>query len=440
MSWYEESVIYQIYPLGFCGAPKKNNGRLVPRIRKVLDWIPYYKELGINVILFNPIFESDRHGYDTREYTKVDVRLGSNRDFQEVAESLHKNGIRIMLDGVFNHVGRGFFAFQDVILNRDRSRYKDWFYIRFNEDSPYKDGFGYVGWEGHYDLVKLNLDNEEVVEYLFSAIKQWITDYGIDGLRVDVAYCIDKQFLRRLREFTTSLKEDFVLTGEVLFGDYNIFVNQEMLQSCTNYECYKGVYSSLNDLNLYEINYSLNRQFSKRQNGIYRGLKLLNFVDNHDVSRIASILKDEEELPLAYTLLFTMPGVPCIYYGSEWGEKGEKKDGDYKLRPKFKEPIKNEFFLLHEMLVQIYKHEKALQYGDYETISITSKQLAFKREYKGEMIVVLLNAENRQTKISLAGIKGEALNLLTNQIVIVDNEALMEAYDVMLIKLSSCKK
>ncbi|MDO5291439.1 MAG: alpha-amylase family glycosyl hydrolase [bacterium] len=439
MSWYEESVIYQIYPLGFCGAPKKNNGKLVPRIRKVVDWIPYYKELGIDVILFNPIFESEIHGYDTKEYRKVDVRLGNNEDFKYVSEELHKNGIRVMLDGVFNHVGRGFFAFQDVLKNREDSRYKDWFYIRFEEDSPYRDGLGYVGWEGHYDLVKLNLENEEVVEYLFSAIRQWVQEFNLDGLRIDVAYCINKHFLKRLRTFTASLKEDFILTGEVLFGDYNIFVNDQMLHSCTNYECYKGIHSSLNDLNLFEINYSLNRQFSRRQNGIYQRLSLLNFVDNHDVSRIASILNDKEELPLAYTLLFTMPGVPCIYYGSEWGEKGDKKDGDNKLRPKFKAPVKNQYFIFHQLLISIYKQEKALQYGDYDTIMISNKQLVFKREYKGESILVLLNAENKQKNVSLGEIKGEATNLLTKEVAVLEDEITMEPYDVMLFKLSACK-
>lgn len=439
MGWYEESVMYQIYPLGFCGAPKKNNGRLVHRIRKVAEYIPYFKELGIDVLVMNPVFESDKHGYDTRDYNRLDVRLGENEDLAYVSSELHKNGIRLMLDGVFNHVGRGFFAFQDVLEKREASNYKDWFYIRFHENNVYEDGLSYDGWEGHYDLVKLNLNNEEVVQYIFETIRHWVTEFDVDGLRIDVAYCLNKQFLRRLREFTNTLKEDFVLIGEVLFGDYNIFVNDEMLQSCTNYECYKGVYSSLNDLNLFEINYSLNRQFNYRQNGIYHGKKLLSFIDNHDVSRIASILKDESELPLAYTLLFTMPGVPCIYYGSEWGEKGEKKDGDNKLRPKAKKAEKNEAYYLHKRLIELYHQEKALQYGEYETVSITNRQLAFKREYKGETIFVALNADNKAASIPLNEVKGEVTNLLTGTPLDIDRKVNLEAYDVTILKLPLAK-
>lgn len=439
MSWYEESVVYQIYPLGFCGAPKKNNGKLVHRIRKIVDYIPYFKELGIDVLMLNPVFESDKHGYDTRDYNCLDVRLGTNEDFAFVSEELHKNGIRLMIDGVFNHVGRGFFAFQDVLEHREASRFKDWFHIRFHENNVYEDGLSYDGWEGHYDLVKLNLYNEEVIQYLFDAIKNWVEQFQIDGLRIDVAYCLNKQFLRRLRDYTKQLKKDFIMVGEVLFGDYNIFVNDEMLQSCTNYECYKGVYSSLNDLNLFEINYSLNRQFNYRQNGIYRGKKLLSFIDNHDVSRIASIVKDEKELPLAYTLLFTMPGTPCIYYGSEWGEKGDKKDGDNKLRPKAGKPVKNDTYYLHKRLIEIYHQEKALQYGEYETISVTNRQLVFKREYKGEAVLVVLNADSHAAVIPLNEIKGELMNLLTEEPVMVDRQVALEGYDITILKLPLAK-
>ncbi|MCR5623921.1 MAG: cyclomaltodextrinase, partial [Lachnospiraceae bacterium] len=330
--WAFESVFYQFYPLGMTGAPFENDGVLEHRILKVKDWIPHLKKLGINAIYFSPLFESDTHGYNTRDYRKLDVRLGTNDDFKEVTKALHENGIKVVLDGVFNHVGRGFFGFQDVLTNRYESRYKDWFHISFEGNSNYNDGLWYEGWEGNYDLVKLNLRNEEVINYLLESVKYWIDEFEIDGLRLDVAYMVDRDFLKRLRSACDSWKDEFFLVGEILGGDYKTIMNDEMCHSATNYECYKGLHSSFNSLNLFEIIHSLKRQFGPENWTLYRGKHLLSFVDNHDVSRVASVLSNEKHLPLIYTLMFTMPGIPCVYYGSEWGIKGNKSDGDPALR------------------------------------------------------------------------------------------------------------
>ena len=253
--WAYESVFYQIYPLGFCGAPFENDGVEQSRILKVLDWIPHMKELGVNAIYFSPVFESDTHGYNTRDYKKIDCRLGTNDDFKKVWEALHENGIKVVLDGVFNHVGRGFYQFQDVLQNRENSRYLDWFHINLGGNSNYNDGLWYEGWEGNYDLVKLNLRNEEVINHILDSVNTWIDEFDIDGLRLDVAYCLDHDFVRRLRSFTDSKKADFYLLGEMLHGDYNQMVNDTMLHSATNYECYKGLHSSFNSMNMYEINH-----------------------------------------------------------------------------------------------------------------------------------------------------------------------------------------
>ena len=182
--WAYESVFYQIYPLGFCGAPFENDGVPEHRILKVNDWIGHIKELGANAIYFSPLFESDTHGYNTRDYTKVDTRLGTNEDFAKVCGNLHKEGIKVVLDGVFNHVGRGFWAFEDVVKNRENSPYVSWFSrIDFGGNSNYNDGLWYEGWEGNYDLVKLNLRNEDVIQHIFSAIRGWVEEFDIDGLR-----------------------------------------------------------------------------------------------------------------------------------------------------------------------------------------------------------------------------------------------------------------
>ena len=253
--------IYSIYPLGFCGAPFENDGVLTPRIRKVIDWIPHIKNLGANAIYFSPVFESDTHGYNTRDFRKIDVRLGTNNDFADVCKALHKEGIKVVLDGVFNHVSRGFWAFQDVLEKHWDSPYKDWFHISFDGNSNYNDGLWYEGWEGNYDLVKLNLCHPDVKQHIFDSIRSWVEEFDIDGLRLDVAYCLDENFVRELRAFCDSLKPDFFLVGEMLHGDYNRLMNDSMLHSATNYECYKGLFSSFNSMNMFEIVHSLLRQF-----------------------------------------------------------------------------------------------------------------------------------------------------------------------------------
>jgi len=391
--WAYESVFYQIYPLGFCGAPFENDGVLTSRILKVKDWTEHIKKLGANAIYFSPIFESDTHGYNTRDYRKIDCRLGTNEDFKEVCDHLHKNGIKVVLDGVFNHAGRGFFAFQDVVKNRENSRYLSWFHIDLNGNSNYNDGLWYEGWEGNYDLVKLNLGNEEVVQYLLESVRFWIDNFDIDGIRLDVAYCLSPEFVSRLRSFCDGLKEDFFLVGEMLHGDYNRLMNDSMLHSATNYECYKGLYSSFNSMNMFEINHSLLRQFGPENWTLYKGKHLLCFVDNHDVSRVASILTNKKHLPLIYALLFGMPGIPCIYYGSEWGAEANKSQGDPALRACFDKPLSNELTEFISVLSSIKKKSTALNYGGFASSLLTNKQCVIERNCNGDRIFVAINAD-----------------------------------------------
>lgn len=392
--WAYESVFYQIYPLGFCGAPFENDGIQEHRIRKVMDWIPHLIKLGVDAVYFSPVFESDTHGYNTRDYRRIDVRLGTNDDFKEVCKRLHENGIRVVLDGVFNHVGRGFGPFQDVLKNRESSQYVNWFYrIAFDGNSNYNDGLWYEGWEGNYDLVKLNLHNEDVVNYLLESVRFWVDEFDIDGLRLDVAYSLDENFVRRLRGFTQGLKQDFYLLGEMLHGDYNRLMNDAMLHSATNYECYKGLYSSFNSMNMFEINHSLMRQFGPENWTLYKGKHLLSFVDNHDVTRVASILSNEKHLPLIYALLFGMPGIPCVYYGSEWGEKADKHQGDLALRPSFEKPVWNELTDWIQKLSQAKRKSKALNYGSFRSVVLTNKQCIFERCEQDEKVLVAINAD-----------------------------------------------
>ena len=411
--WAYESVFYQIYPLGFCGAPFENDGVLTPRIRKVIDWIPHIKNLGANAIYLSPVFESDTHGYNTRDFRKIDVRLGTNEDFADVCQALHKEGIKVVLDGVFNHVGRGFWAFQDVLEKRWDSPYKDWFHISFDGNSNYNDGLWYEGWEGNYDLVKLNLCHPDVKQHIFDSIRSWVEEFDIDGLRLDVAYCLDENFVRELRAFCDNLKPDFFLVGEMLHGDYNRLMNDSMLHSATNYECYKGLFSSFNSMNMFEIIHSLLRQFGPENWTLYRGKHLLCFVDNHDVSRIASNLTNEQHLPLIYALCFGMPGIPCVYYGSEWGAKANKSEGDPALRACFDAPVENDLTVWISKLAAAKKASNALNYGDFRSVVLTNRQCIFERKTDSERVLVAINADNVPYTAHFDAGCGTAVDLIT---------------------------
>ena len=384
-------IVYQIYPFGFCGTPKENNGIRTHSIRKVMDWIPHLQKLGITDVLFNPVFESDRHGYDTRDYSRIDCRLGTNDDFRDVCAALHEAGISVILDGVYNHVGRGFFAFQDVLGKKYDSRYKDWFFINFG-DSWNSDGFSYADWEGHHELVKLNLRNEEVRRYLIERTDRWISEFRIDGLRLDVAYMVDRDFMRELCAHVRAYAPDFLFLGEMIGGDYNVLLKECGLDSVTNYECRKGLYSSMNSRNLFEIGYSLNRQFGNDPWTLYRGEHLLSFADNHDVDRIASTLQDQKDLPLTYSLMFAMPGMPCIYYGSEWGAEGKRtRYSDDALRPCFEKPEWNSLCSHIAALSRMRRENPVLTDGNYTQAYIRNEQLVFRRKDQDKTLLFALN-------------------------------------------------
>ena len=413
--WAYESVFYQIYPLGFCGAPFENDGVLEHRILKVLDWIPHMEKLGIDAIYFSPVFESDTHGYNTRDYSKIDCRLGTNEDFKQVVQALHAHGIKVVLDGVFNHVGRGFHAFQDVVKNRENSPYLHWFHISLEGNSNYNDGLWYEGWEGNYDLVKLNLGNEEVVQHILNSVKGWVDEFDIDGLRLDVAYCLSDEFCRRLRGYCDGLKNDFFILGEVLHGEYGRMLAQKNIHSVTNYQCYKGLYSAFNSYNMFEIIHSLLRLFGPEDWTVARGAHLLSFVDNHDVTRVASILENPAHLPLIYAMTFGMPGIPCVYYGSEWGAMAQKSEGDPALRACFEQPVFNELSEWISKLAEAKKHSKALNYGGFRSVVLTNRQCIFERNCDGERVFVAINADGAPYTAHFDAGCGRAVDLISGE-------------------------
>ena len=441
MEWFKKAVIYQIYPIGYCGAPRNNPFSPAPpvgegRILRVIDHIPEIKRLGFTAVMFNPLFESTKHGYDTIDFNNIDPRLGTKEDFKKVCDALHENGIKVILDAVFNHVGRDFIHFKDVRENKYNSHYKDWFHIR-DGNSNFNDGFYYEGWEGHFDLVKLNLFNPDVKKHLFDAVSGWVRDYDIDGLRLDVAYSLEHNFLRELRVHCKGLKQDFWLMGETLHGDYNTWMNPEMLDSVTNYECYKGLYSSFNELNMYEIAYSLgNRQFGA--GGLYKGKQLYCFVDNHDVGRIASVIKDIRHIEAIYTLMFTMPGVPGVYYGSEYGVTGGKREGDDALRPEFILGNYKDTPLTKTIAKLANAHTvlKPLCVGDYRQVILNNQYFAFARSCDGETVYTLINASSNTQGFNL-GDSGQYKDVLNGKVFDISGNIDVPAFGAMVLYSSS---
>lgn len=397
-NWVNQAVFYHIYPLGLFGAPWHNDGVQAYRLDKLLDWTTHMRAINVNALYIGPLFESSCHGYDTKDYYNVDKRLGSNDSFAYICDQLHKAGIRIVLDGVFNHVGREFWAFKDVQEKGEESQYCDWFYgLTFERKSPKGDPFWYEGWNGHYDLVKLNLKNPDVVNHLLGAVESWIEKFNIDGIRLDAADCIDLDFFKELNEFTKSRNKDFWLMGEITHSDYNNWVSDNLLDSVTNYECHKELFSSHNDHNYIEIAHCLERQFGT--NGTYKNIFTYNFLDNHDVNRISEMLTNSNDLENVYTLMYTMPGAPSVYYGSEWAIKGARtRHSDKALRPQLdinNIPYPNLQLCKHiRRLGSIKRGLSVFKYNNYENVLIRNEQLVFKRFCDGQTVYIALNLAN----------------------------------------------
>ena len=404
-----------MYPLGMTGAPLENSPDtpVVHRFEDLDKWVPHMKDLGCTALYIGPLFESSSHGYDTRDYRLTDRRLGDNEDFIHFVKLCHQAGIRVVVDGVFNHTGREFFAFRDIQEKREHSPYCGWYRgVNFGWDSPFHDGFSYEAWQGHYELPCLNLQNPEVKQYLFDVIRYWVDTFDIDGIRLDCANVMDFQFMKEMRTATAPMKNDFWLMGEVIHGEYSRWVNDEMLHSVTNYELHKSLYSGLNDHNFFEIAHNVRRL----QN---IGTRLYTFLDNHDENRIASKLKEKAHLPLAWLLLYTLPGIPSVYYGDEWAMEGVRtRDSDRALRPAISmengQKLDCELTELIRQLGQIHTEHECFHSGQYQELLLTNRQYAFSRSSKNSLTVTAANSDDGESTLSIpVGVSaGQAVNLI----------------------------
>ena len=419
MSWYNEAIFYHIYPLGLTGAPKENNyGTPVHRLNTLLPWIDHIKEIGCTALYIGPLFESVGHGYETTDYKKLDSRLGTNEDLTNFVKACHEKGIRVIFDGVFNHTGRDFFAFKDIQKNREHSPYVNWYCnVNFGGNTEYNDGFSYENWGGYNLLVKLNQLNPEVQNYICDVIRFWVSEFDIDGIRLDAADVLDFDFMRILRHTADEVKKDFWLMGEVIHGDYSRWVNGQTLHSVTNYALHKALYSGHNDHNYFEIAHTV----KYLQN--MGDLDLYNFVDNHDVERIHTKLQNKAHFAPVHVLLYTLPGVPSIYYGSEFGIDGKKeKFSDASLRPALDlndyadAATKNPCTALIAALGKVRQGTPALSYGSYAELALTNRQFAFARDLEGIRVIVTVNNDDSDAEMNLpTGSAPEYVGALTGQ-------------------------
>ena len=425
MSWYNEAVFYHIYPLGLTGAPKQNEyGEPVHRLNTLLPWIDHIKEIGCTALYIGPLFESVGHGYETTDYRKLDSRLGDNEDLKNFVAACHEKGIKVIFDGVFNHTGRDFFAFKDIQEKRQNSPYVNWYCnVNFSGNTEYNDGFSYENWGGYNLLVKLNQRNPDVQNYICDVIRFWVSEFDVDGIRLDAADVLDFDFMKQLRRTAEDVKPDFWLMGEVIHGDYSRWVNGSTLHSVTNYALHKALYSGHNDHNYFEIAHTV----KYLQN--MGDLDLYNFVDNHDVERIYTKLSNKAHFAPVHVLLYTLPGVPSIYYGSEFGIEGRKeRTSDDNLRPAlnladYADAVeKNPCTALVSALGKVRQNTPALNYGSYAELMLTNRQYAFARDLDGVRVIVTVNNDDNAASMDLAaGNAAEYVGTLTGEKAAVEN-------------------
>jgi len=403
VEWIRDTVWWHVYPLGFFGAEKlalPPDAMPNPRLRSFETWFDYVCHLGCNGILLAPLFSSESHGYDTTDFYNLDSRLGTNADLIWFIESCRERNIRVVFDGVFNHVGRSFGPFQDVRQHRQQSHFASWFLIDWNNGAN-EDGFSYVNFEGHHRLVKLNHNNPEVVDYVVNVINHWL-GFGIDGWRLDAAYAVAPHFWQQVLDRVRQKFPDAWFLGEVIHGDYVNSVRQGHLESVTQYELWKAIWSALNDRNFFELSHALNR------NNDFSKVFLPNtFIGNHDVTRIATELKDVRDVELALAVLCTVPGTPSIYYGDEqlWMARKEKRaGGDDAIRPCFPSHPQllsgnSSAFDTYRDLIWLRRNNPWIASSQIKMITLTNQTSVYETKCGANRFFVALNVSDSEFKI-----------------------------------------
>jgi cyclomaltodextrinase len=398
--WVTHAVWWQVYPLGFVGAEAEGGTRLpvAHRLERLLAWLDYVVELGASGLMLGPIFAASTHGYDTTDHFRIDPRLGDEGDFDALVGAAHQRGLRVVLDGVFNHVGREFPAFRQVLAEGPRAATASWF--RLSWPSRAKPGVepDYATFEGHRALVALNHDEPAIADYVAEVMTYWL-GRGADGWRLDAAYAVPSRFWAAVLPRVRAAHPDAYIFGEVIRGDYDRITHEGGLDAVTQYELWKAVWSALNDRNFFELAWAL-----ERHNRLLDSFVPLTFVGNHDVTRLASRLADDRHLPHAIAILLTCGGTPSIYAGDEQAFRGVKEDragGDDAIRPAFPAspgelaPYGWPTYRLHQKLIGLRRRNPWLHVAQTQPVHLANEQITYETRSGEHRLLVALNLGDR---------------------------------------------
>ncbi|MGV0746336.1 alpha-amylase family protein [Mycolicibacterium sp. XJ870] len=398
-AWVTHAIWWQVYPLGFVGAfpadpaPTPDQHRL----RRIVEWLDHAVELGASGVALGPVFESRTHGYDTTDHFRIDQRLGDDADFDHLITEAHRRGLRVLLDGVFNHVGTDFGRYREALEGGGDHPASTWFRRRGAQS-------GFDTFEGHGELIALNHDNPEVVEYTAGVLRHWL-GRGADGWRLDAAYAVPDRFWAQVLPTVRREFGDAWFVGEVIHGDYPATVHAATFDSVTQYELWKAIWSALNDGNFHELDWAL-----QRHNDFLETFVPLTFIGNHDVTRIASQLENPQHLEHALVILLTTGGTPSVYAGDESAYRGVKEDrrgGDDAVRPEFSSPPSDsdspgaDMRRLHQYLIGVRRRHPWLHTATTSAVALTNTQYVYRTAGDTGALLVALNIDDAPLRLSL---------------------------------------
>ena len=438
--WAKGAVMYQIMVDRFCNGDTSNDvvdneyvyiGKGVSAIKDwneipaadgtrqfyggdlqgVIDKLDYLQKLGVEVIYFNPLFVSpSNHKYDTTDYTKIDPSFGDGDTMKVLCKEAHEKGIRIMVDAVFNHCGRKFAPWMDVLKNGKNSRYADWFMVENWEqigkraDTRDRRFYSFAFSDG---MPKLNTNNEEVIQYFCKICEDWIRDYDIDGIRFDVGNEVSHRFLKRIREHLKKIKPDIYLLGEI-WHDASQWLLGDEYDSVMNYPLLSGIHDFFLDQTMKkeEFEYMVNRcytMYMQQNNNV-----LFNLLDSHDTERLINRLHNLDIFYQQLAILFTLPGSPCIYYGTEIAMEGAHDPDCRRCMPwsEIESDENQERIGTINRLIMLRRNEKTCRSPHFHFPNTYENGRCVeyvKIDEEGNKIEVLLNASNENVKVKGEG-------------------------------------
>ena len=416
--WVADAIFYQIFPDRFRNGNKlndpdntKNWDDLPPSskdfyggdLEGIIENLDYIKDLGVNAIYLTPIFKSpSNHKYDTEDYYTIDPHFGNNKTFRELVHQIHKRGMRIILDGVFNHCGWNFFAFQDVLKKGNASKYWEWFTIdkfpiEFEPEPTYR------CWAGVKDMPEFNTDNPEVRKYLLNVVRYWIEEYDIDGWRLDTVEYLEPSFVKEIRKVAKETKEDAYVLGEVVGIASSWFKGGGYLDGVMNYKLWETVveFFAKGTIDAQMFNHTV--RFIRLSYPKWANYSMYNLIGSHDRARFMTISgMDDRKVTLALSFLFTYIGAPAIFYGDEIGMMGENDPDcrrpfpwdESKWNKKILSVVKNLSKLRNEMI--------SLRRGNYIKVYAKDRTFIYLRSYKEESTLITINASENISSIKLS--------------------------------------